>query len=382
MNILQIIRHNYFLIQLFWFVILVFLIGLIPGPVQTPLVHGDRVVTDMTGRDVVIEGPAKRVFVLTPVLWHYLSASPDAEPIVKIPPYMRREFGASILGRLFPALEDKATAFTNFGNPGPISVEEVLWSEPDVALVWDYMSQGLESINFRGLVKIAGDGGDKTKLFNALGQLTGREERVRQLWERHRRELNEVAADAGECRRPTKVAVLGGSGLNLWGAPSQRHFFENLRLVCGVNVADVISNQNGLLNVENLIFLDPDVIYLNPYVLEQTDMEVGAVYSDPRRPGLKAVREKRVYHMPLGGSRLEGPVEISLSTLWTRLTMRPEIPTKLDLRRKIRETYLEVYDYEMSEEEIDRWLRLEENVVSAFYGRFVGKTEDDEEKVR
>ncbi|MDR1545921.1 MAG: ABC transporter substrate-binding protein [Deltaproteobacteria bacterium] len=354
------------------FCLAAFLVGLSSGPVQTPK-PGGREVTDMTGRTVVLDGPAEQVFILTPVLWHYLSTSLDDGPVVKIPPYMRREFSLSVLGRLFPDLKNKAAAFTNFGHPGPISVEEVLEARPDAALVWDYMSQGLELVNFQGLMKTTADGGDKTKLFRTLGELTGQEDRVRWLWERYERERDAVAAEMKDCVRPVRIAILGTTGFALWGPPSQRFLTGNLSLICGRNVAEGLSSTNGQLNLENLMRLEPDVIYLNPYVLDQTDLETGAICADPRFQGLEAVRRRRVYHMPLGASRLEGPVEAALSLLWLRLTMHPDAPSALDLRQKVRETYRDVYGYDMSDEEIDVWLRLEENSPSAFYGQFAKK---------
>jgi iron complex transport system substrate-binding protein len=346
-------------------------VGLSPGPRQAPSVpEGARPVTDMAGRVVDIGAPAGRVFILTPVLWHYLTVNPDDRAVVKIPPYMRREIGQSVLGRMFPSLAAKETAYTNFGNPGPISVEEVLQAEPDAALVWDYMSQGLEMAGFQRLVKITGDGGDKARLFSTLAQLTNQDGRVGRIWERFGRERAEVAADLGPCAEPARAVVIGSAGFNLWSGPSQRHFTSNLGLICVENAAAGQPSQNGSLNLESLMMIDPDVIYLNPYLLDQTEMPVAAIYGDPRLAGLAAVKNRRVYHMPVGASRLEGPVEVPLSMLWLRLTAHPEKPSRLDMRGKIRRAYSEVYGYRMTEDEIDAWLRLEENSASAGYGRF------------
>jgi hypothetical protein len=56
--------------------------------------------------------------------------------------------------------------------------------------------------------------------------------------------------------------------------------------------------------------------------------------------------------------------------LWLRDVLHPEKPSKLNLREKLRETYKEIYDYRLSEDEIDNWLRLTENQDSAFYDMF------------
>ena len=248
----------------------------------------------------------------------------------------------------------------------------MLFADPDAALVWDYMSQGLEMVNYRRLLKTTADGGDKTRIFATLGQLTCQDERVAWIWERFGRERAEVVSDLdpAACADKPRAVVIGTVGFTLWGGSSQRYFSSNLELICVENAAAGQASQNGNLNLENLMIIDPDVIYLNPYVLEQTDMSVAAFYSDPRLAGLRAVKDRRVYHMPLGASRLEGPVEVALSMLWLRQTAHPRYPSGLDLRSKIRQTYLEVYGYEMNEDEIDAWLRIEENSASSGYERF------------
>jgi iron complex transport system substrate-binding protein len=349
-----------------------------PGPKQKKTIRTNGItVTDMKGATITLDGPAQTVFILTPILWHYLSVNLDDQPVVKIPPYMVREFNSSFLGSAFPNLKKKSLAFTNFTGPAPISVEEILQSSPDVALVWDYMSKGLELINFQGLVKTTADGGDKTKIFNTLADLTGQKERVKWLWERFERRRAKVIEDLGDCREPVKAVVIGTTGLTLWGPPSQRWFMDNMKKVCGENAADGFGSANGQLNVENLLILDPDVIYLNPYILDLTNLDTRTILDDPRLRGLKAVRDKRVYHMPLGGSRLEGPVEAALAILWLRLTLHPEAPTVLDLPSEVRQTYREVYGYEMTDDEINVWLRLDENLNSANYDRFAGKESSD-----
>lgn len=352
-------------------------IGLSPSPRQENAnPPRGAPVTDMVGRTARISVPAEKVFILTPILWHYLTVSQTDKPIVMLPPYMTNEFAVSVLGNIYPELKEKALAFTDFSGPSPISVEELLESDPDAALVWNYMSGGPELVNLRSLLQISADGGDKTKLFNMLGELTGGRERVEWIWRRFQTEYDQVVADIRPCVQQKRVAVVGTSGFALWGPPSQRYFTDNLEKVCGVNVASNFPAQGGGLNIENILILDPDVIWLNPYVLEQTDMNVRTLYDDPRLSGLKAVKNRTIYHMPLGASRLEGPVEVPLSMLWQRIVMFPTVGTKLNMRDKIRRTYLEVYGYEMSDQEIDNWLRMEENSVSSEYARLFGKGDD------
>lgn len=74
--------------------------------------------------------------------------------------------------------------------------------------------------------------------------------------------------------------------------------------------------------------------------------------------------------MPRGAARLEGPLEEHLLILWLWQTVRPQIPLKFDMREEIRLSYRFVFNYELTEDQIDQWLRLEENMRSFGYGRF------------
>jgi iron complex transport system substrate-binding protein len=353
------------------FFLALFFLCLSPGPKQPDKIDtGGRKVEDMSGRLVQMEKVNPETFILTPVLWHYLSVSPNDKPISKIPPYMLGEIHSSILGKLFPDLSKKPTAFTDFSGPSPISVEEVLKVDPDAVLVWNYMSFGLKEVNYHGLLEITGDGGDKRKLFKLLSGLTGEDERVQFLFDRFQTLMDKVLLQRGECLSPTKVAILGGTGYNLWGGKSQSFLFDNIKNICAINASDGTNSSSGVLNIENLLVINPDVLLLNPYVLAQTDMQVERIYSDERLKGLKAVKDRRVYHMPLGASRLEGPVEFPLSMLWLIKILHPEWNSQLSLRDMVKETYLAVYGYEMSDFEIDHWLRLDENQDSAFYAQF------------
>ena len=162
-----------------WPFLLLYLAAVLAGLSEAPRQPdrgpgGGRPVVDMEDNTVYMAEESPRTFILTPVLWHYLSVGLSDKPVEKIPPYMVREFQSTVLGSIFPGLSDKPLAFTDFGGPAPISVEEVLEADPDAVLVWNYMSFGLREVNFQGMLEITGDGGDKTKLFRLLGAPPGK----------------------------------------------------------------------------------------------------------------------------------------------------------------------------------------------------------------
>jgi iron complex transport system substrate-binding protein len=74
--------------------------------------------------------------------------------------------------------------------------------------------------------------------------------------------------------------------------------------------------------------------------------------------------------MPSGAARLEGPMEEPLFVIWMYQTMHPEAESSINLRDKIKSAFIDMYHYELSEKEIDEWLRLDENLLSYGYEQF------------
>jgi hypothetical protein len=68
---------------------------------------------------------------------------------------------------------------------------------------------------------------------------------------------------------------------------------------------------------------------------------------------------------------MDGPVEGPIMDLWMALMIHPDLKPERSLRTEIQETYHEVYGYIMSEAEIDEYLFLPDNTLSAGYERII-----------
>jgi iron complex transport system substrate-binding protein len=326
-------------------------------------------ITDMTSRTVRLPAPAERVMILTPTLWHYLAVEMSGDPILSLAPYMRKEIDESVLAPIFPKLASKPVMTVDRKGSAHFSVEETMAADPDLVLVWEYLSPGFEKLGIPGLVKIRSDGQDKTATYDILAKATGRKERVDWLWERFAVEMGRVEESLASEKRPQTLVVLANDNYALWSGPGFKRFDDNLPKVGGVNLAQGARPLIGPLNMETLLSLDPDVILINYYNLAQNTLTVSDVKADGRFQGLSAVKSNRVYHMPKGAMRLEGPVEEPLFVLWLGETLNPGA-SGLNIRQEIRRAYREVFGYSMSEDEIDDWLRFRENQDSEGGGRF------------
>lgn len=324
----------------------------------------------MAGRLVHLDGPARSAVLQTPVAWHYLTVTKSDESIAMVPPYMKYEFAESVLGKVFPDLAAKPESIFDTQSAALFSAEQTLLMNPDVILSWYYQTQDLEKIKFPGLIVINRDGRYKEKLYQVLGQLTGQEKRVEDMWARNRADEAALFAEIPSDLEEKSLVVIGSDLFALWTGSAFRKFEDDLKSLRARNLAERSPNPDARLNMESLLMTDPDFIFINPFSSYFTTLTADDIYRAPALSGLRAVANRRVYHMPKGAARMEGPYEDYLLMLWMVLVMHQELNLDRDLRAEIRDSYRRAFDYEMSEDEIDDWLRLSENLLSSGYGRF------------
>ncbi len=120
-------------------------------------------------------------------------------------------------------------------------------------------------------------------------------------------------------------------------------------------------------DAERILLTDPDMIFLMGWA--QTPQEFKR---DPRWRGLKAVIENRVYRMPgdpFGGGGLAG---LHFQPLWVRWMAEIAHADRLQpkLRETLREHFVSEFDYRLSDEQIDQFLHIDENIGAVGYARF------------
>jgi ABC-type Fe3+-hydroxamate transport system substrate-binding protein len=113
---------------------------------------------------------------------------------------------------------------------------------------------------------------------------------------------------------------------------------------------------------ERVLAMDPDIIF---------QWESPEVFmSDSRWCGLKAVRERRVYHLP--GHDSAPPVIFLGPLFWIRWMAEIAYPERMQpkLRQLLREGFMREFGYRVSDDQLDWQLYVKDNSVSAGYERF------------
>ena len=96
------------------------------------------------------------------------------------------------------------------------------------------------------------------------------------------------------------------------------------------------------------------------------------VYADAQLANVSAVKNKRVYKNPLGVYRWQVPcAESPLYWNWYASVLHPD-EYEVDLRSMMKEEISFLYNYDLTEEQIDKILRMDVNKDSASYTELFG----------
>lgn len=310
---------------------------------------------DCKGRSVVLPAKVKRIACLYAFTGHVVTMLGRGEDIIAVSYGLKRDslllsICPSILGARVPKAQ------------GSINIEELLVSKPDILFMPG---------------DVAGDPGDMEKLarfdipyliidYNSIKT------------QQHAIELigHAIHADVSAAKyikyyqdtishvQHITNTIPGKKRLRVYYAvnePLRTTLIQSietdwLKVTGCENVAlnreqQIIEGAN-YTSLEQILSWDPDVILAN---------EPGAVkriLKDDKWSALKAVKNKKVYQMPIGISRWghPGSLETPLAILWTAKTLYPELFSHIDMKAETKEFYKKYFNYELSEEMTEKIL--------------------------
>jgi iron complex transport system substrate-binding protein len=200
-----------------------------------------------------------------------------------------------------------------------------------------------------------------------MGEVSGKNDRAAELLRRQedtRQSLTEKFADFKSSVRPRVLYFNRAMNtLRVSGTGTAQDL--TIRLAGGQNAMGETASISTV-TIEQILTWNPQVILLGNF-----DQAMPSdLYNDPRWRGVDAVRDHRVYRVPLGGYRWDPPShESALGWLWLAGLLHPE-SMQQNLRKSIRDWFSFLYNYEPADEEIDTMLFVKENAVSVGYERY------------
>ncbi|GLQ10664.1 ABC transporter substrate-binding protein [Devosia yakushimensis] len=325
------------------------------SPAVIPVFAEDIVVTDHENRQVVLTAPAERVVTIPmPMASGVIALSGGADTLVGLNPLSLTAIREGILGKIFPDALNISDAVT--GTDFVPNVEALAEVNPDLVIQWG--GRGPEIVDplvNAGLTTLLIKYGTEEltrEYMTMVATAIGKPERIDALvaWrDRVQQEIAAKTAGIAEADRPS-VLYLGRSLSDITAAGNKGQYSSwYIELAGGKNAAAELDGSVSI-NREQIAQWDPEVILLNSF---EPELDVSWVYDDPILSLTKAAQNRRVYKMPLGGYRWDPPSQESpLTWMWLAELLHPDL-FNYDLRAEMTAAYKTLYNYELTDEDID-----------------------------
>ncbi|CAB3738667.1 corrinoid ABC transporter substrate-binding protein [Achromobacter denitrificans] len=347
-------------------------VALAAGVLLSSAIHAAPVAfNDMLGNAVSLPAPTQRAVTLPmPAGSLLISLDGGVAHLAGMHPNAHELMRDGPLARIFPAIAAVRTDVTRSGFVP--NVETLLMMQPDLVWQWGHMGDDLIApLRNAGLPVAALVYGteDRTREWiRLIGLSLGQEARAQaqlQWRDRVRAGIRAVTDGLPAGERPG-VLYLSRYAPQLRAAGGNTSFDDDIALAGGRNVSASIASGQAV-NMEQIMAWAPDVILLNNF---EPGLTPDTLYGDPLFADIPAVRDRRVYKVPLGGYLWDPPSQESpLYWQWLSQVLHPDRfawPLRDDLAR----AYAELYGHHPAASEIDAVLRVEMNRGGAGYDRF------------
>lgn len=329
---------------------------------------GTRIVVDDNGDKVEVPEKIERVVVtnilpLASAVAVYLN---DGSRIVGMHPASYSAAKNGLLGELYPEV---LKADTGFIQGASLNIEALMALRPDVVLVNAPDRRMIDMIRGAGLAAF-GISPSKwhydviethNRWMQSLAQLFPEAKGKGELIEKKSREIAKMVADrTKDLPREERARILFIFRYDAKSlVTSGKNFFGQYwcDAVGGINAAEGITadNSNAVIGMEEVYGYDPDVIFITNFTAALPEDIYGSKIGGDDWSPVKAVREKRVYKMPLGIYRSYTPsADTPLTLLWMAKRVYPERFKDVDLTAEVKKYYQTVFGVSLTEKQISR----------------------------
>lgn len=336
--------------------------------------------TDVTGQTITLPAPPMRIVTLpNPAASTVIALDGKADRIVGMNEGSKRAFAGGMMGVMFPEAAGITSDILAESGGWMPNVEAIAALHPDLVIQWgqrgDDIVAPLRNAGLPVALMVGGGNSGTEELarenMRMAAEITGQMEKFDQLIAWRDRVMDELAAgfeQAGEIDKPRILHLRSAkTKLTATGERSYQNVF--IELVGGQNGAAGLG-VDGTVSAEQILEWNPDIILLSA---AEGDAGLEAIYDDSLLSKLDAAKNRRVYKTPQGGYIWDSASHESPFTwMWLANLAHPDL-FHFDLRQELRDGFGLLYAYDLSEDQIDRILRLDVNGKQQGYQVFAAK---------
>ncbi|WP_159949581.1 ABC transporter substrate-binding protein [Rhizobium sp. 18065] len=333
-------------------------------------------ITDHEGRVVTLTKPAERIASIPiPMASTIIAMDGGTSKLVGMNPTAKSAIVEGVLGKIFPEAKDIPSDITA---PNFIpNVEELAATNPELVIQWaDRGPDLVDPIVNAGLnaLLISYGSEEKTKQYQAMvATAMGKPERAEMINGWRDQVAAEMAARSKDIpvEKKPRILYLGRALESLTASGDKGNYAAfYVDLAGAISVSANLEGQGTTISPEQIAEWNPDVILLNSF---EAKLGLERIYDDPILSLTKAAQDKRVYKLPLGGYRWDPPNQESpLTWMWLANLMHPDI-FQYDLRGEMKTAYKTLYNYDLTDEDIDGilWIGMQGDATD--YAQFKAK---------
>jgi iron complex transport system substrate-binding protein len=317
-----------------------------------------RVIADMTGRMVAIPAPEhiKRVAVQTSPQVLNAYAIGISEKLCAVTNSVKRW---KLLAKADPRLKDVPA--TRAGN-AQINIEALLQTNPDICIGSESDMQAIEKSTKLPTLRISlGIPGAYFKSIRQevafFGRIFGREERVKTFNNYLDHALQRIQANTEDLatKKPKIYMGFDVDHLTTYGGDT---FMDQWIEAAGcINAAHTIKTLGGKegglarISMEQLLGWDPDIVVIDAG-------QPGDLFNDPVWPNLNAVKNNRVFRLPMGIFLWNRPSceAAVLFPEWLAVKAYPGSFKNIDFIKHTKNFYRDVFGFDFADDDINQIL--------------------------
>ena len=317
-----------------------------------------KTVTDLTGKKVTIKDNPTRIAIV-PIPWASLTylVDGDSSKIIGMNPSSKEAYDISILKDLAPNMKKVNTAFVD--SDFNINYEELALLKPDIVIVWDFQNDAIEKLAKLKIPAVAIKYGTLENVqegIKLLGDILNRQEKAQKLINYHKDTNKYLASKTKKLEniKRKKILYLINPQLTVSSGNSVTNIM--IDMAGGENVAKDITTGGSWSKVtmEQIIKWNPDIIILSNFDKFLPEDIYNNKFEGQDWSKINAVKNKKVFKAPIGIYRWDAPsAETPLMIKWIAKVAAPEIFNDYNIRKDIKDFYLEFFNYKLSDEQLN-----------------------------
>lgn len=326
--------------------------------------------TDQNGNKFYFKESIKNVALFPiPLASFSLSVENNTSRLASIHPMAKKNIDRAMLSKMIKGSSEIPVG--GIGDDFMPNMEELIKLSPDLVIQWgmrgEKLIEPLKKVGLNvALVNLRGTEEDPLFWFDMLGKIYEKEDRVAQILNNRAQTRAKIEEFTKSLQNKPKVLFIFGRDKSYEAAGKKTYFDYEISLSGGKNIA----NFNGfrIINKEEIIAQNPDIILLSNF----DNLTPNDFFQDRLLKSVKAVKNKAIYKMPIGGDMWEPPTgESHLAWLWFSILFSGQ--NHLSLVEEMRKSYKILYEYDLKDDDIAQILRFDMNGDSKFYDFFKTK---------